>query len=570
VTRVAPLPTTLIAGVALVATSLSAAELADDVLARVGDETVTLAQFEQELRGYGVPEWNGLTKARREVGLDGSDPIQRRQALDNLVHRQLLALGALADVEGAEAIRDSVRRAMLTFEVWLDVRQQLYPGPDGLSRDAIQAFREERTARWFGRHIVVASLDDVKVVEERLESGEPFANVAKELSIDIGSRAAGGRMFPVREGDTFPALNDLFFSLEPGEWGGPVRTRLGYHVARCDSILDSFEDEVIYDAERLAYVIRRGAYFGGIDAFMADHAEEIGVEIHEDGVHEIIAHLWATPSNVLPPTLEPGWTPTDQPVATTDTGVTLTVAGFFELFPSLGIDDWPIPKNPVTVRTSARRLAVALHRVNEVEAGSRDLADDAWARVDRAVNRALGQRYLDVEANAGVVDSVRAEEIFARRQDAFMVPESVSIAAIGVSEREHAEELHDLLIAGVDFADVASRGKELDPDSYAAPHTPFMPRGSFPESDSLLFALEVGEVSDVVPVGKGFQLYKVLQRRPPRPVRRIELEDSVLIERAQAVADIEAQDRAIARLRERFPVVMNEELVARVVDGGSQ
>jgi hypothetical protein len=543
---------------------------ADEVLARVGDRTVTLGQYEHELRGYGLPEQTGLTRARRDKGLDATDPTQRRLALDNLVNRQLLALGALADVEGAAALRDSVREAALVAEAWLAVRRSLYPPAEELTPDAMERFRAGRTARWFGRQIVHASLDDVAATRKRLEAGEPFAEVAKEVSIDIGSRAAGGRIFPIRDGDTFPSLNELVFSLEPGEWGGPVETRMGYHLAHCDSVLHSFEDPVIFDDERLRYLLCRNAYIAAIPGWMNERAAEIGLEVHPEGVNEVVAHLWATPSNVMPPQIDPAWTPTDTPVTTAADGGGLSVAEFVSLFPALGMDDWPIPKNPVTVEVSARRLTVAQLHAREIEAGDRSLSDDAWARVHRRVNRALGQLYLDTEADPGVVDSVRAEEIFANHPEAFMVPESVSIAALGIREQKHAEELHDLLLAGVDFTDVARRGRELDPDSYSAPHTPFMPRGSFPEADSLLFSLKVGEVSDVLAVGGGYQIYKILQRRDERPTRRIELEDARLIERAQQVASAITQDEAIRGLRQRFPVVLDEEMVTRMVDGGSQ
>ncbi|HET6597849.1 MAG TPA: peptidylprolyl isomerase [Anaerolineales bacterium] len=80
------------------------------------------------------------------------------------------------------------------------------------------------------RHILVDTEEEANAAYERLQNGEDFATVAKELSKDTGSAARGGeldwqpRSFFVKE------FADAAFSQEIGEIGKPVKTEFGYHI----------------------------------------------------------------------------------------------------------------------------------------------------------------------------------------------------------------------------------------------------------------------------------------------------------------------------------------------------
>ena len=86
-------------------------------------------------------------------------------------------------------------------------------------------------------HILVASEDEAKKVEDRLAKGEDFAKVAKEVSTDPGSKDKGGDL------GTVPYVNSGFdatfmaaaIALKEGAISAPVKTQFGYHVIKCIS-----------------------------------------------------------------------------------------------------------------------------------------------------------------------------------------------------------------------------------------------------------------------------------------------------------------------------------------------
>ena len=82
----------------------------------------------------------------------------------------------------------------------------------------------------WARHILLETEEEANAVYERLQKGEDFAEVAREVSKDTGSGASGGdlgwqpRSFYVTE------FGDAAFQQKIGEIGKPVKSDFGYHI----------------------------------------------------------------------------------------------------------------------------------------------------------------------------------------------------------------------------------------------------------------------------------------------------------------------------------------------------
>lgn len=83
-------------------------------------------------------------------------------------------------------------------------------------------------------HILVATEDEAKAVITRLDKGEDFAALAKELSTDPGSKDAGGIYENITRGQFVPEFEQAMFdTLQPGETTKtPVQTQFGFHIIR--------------------------------------------------------------------------------------------------------------------------------------------------------------------------------------------------------------------------------------------------------------------------------------------------------------------------------------------------
>lgn len=67
----------------------------------------------------------------------------------------------------------------------------------------------------------------------RLQKGESFETVCREVSDDATSRAAGGVLPPFEPGRWVPAFEDAAFALtQPGAYAKPVQTNYGWHIIK--------------------------------------------------------------------------------------------------------------------------------------------------------------------------------------------------------------------------------------------------------------------------------------------------------------------------------------------------
>lgn len=133
-----------------------------------------------------------------------------------------------------------------TFDFdYVEIKREMFVEPSELTDEEVRALYEseiearDSSAQRRGRHILVNVDDDrtdeeaverLAEIQERLDSGEDFAEVAKEMSDDRGSKEDGGDLgFATRE--TFvPSFADMLWTLEVNEVSKPVRSQFGYHI----------------------------------------------------------------------------------------------------------------------------------------------------------------------------------------------------------------------------------------------------------------------------------------------------------------------------------------------------
>lgn len=112
-------------------------------------------------------------------------------------------------------------------------KQQLSPREQAARQSGPVDVTESRV-----RHILVritpvfsdaqakARIDEIN---QRLQSGEPFADVALKYSQD-SSAALGGDIGWLSPGQADPAFEQAIFALQPGQVSGPVRSQFGWHI----------------------------------------------------------------------------------------------------------------------------------------------------------------------------------------------------------------------------------------------------------------------------------------------------------------------------------------------------
>lgn len=247
----------------------------EGIVATVNDKSITQEEFDETLNSYkmmvesqyGAGAWETEVAEGQTMG-----SYYESSLLDNMI-LELLMVEA-AEKEGISITDEELHTQVDEFKAYFetDEEYQTFLEEKAMSEEYLQnALKKEYLINHFlsakienleptddelqtifddlklneqvrARHILVATEDEAKAVIERINSGEKFDDLAKELSIDTGSGANGGDLDYFSYTDMVQPFSESAFSLEIGEVSEPVQSEFGYHIIE---VTDKKVDETI-------------------------------------------------------------------------------------------------------------------------------------------------------------------------------------------------------------------------------------------------------------------------------------------------------------------------------------
>lgn len=123
-------------------------------------------------------------------------------------------------------------------------------------------------------HILVETEEEAKKVKERLNNGEDFATIAKEVST-CPSAAEGGDLGYFSANQMVEEFSNAAFSMKVDEISEPVKSKFGYHIIKVTEIKDTFE---AIDKETIKYEYRALQY----DEMLNDYVKDANVTLPKE------------------------------------------------------------------------------------------------------------------------------------------------------------------------------------------------------------------------------------------------------------------------------------------------
>jgi peptidyl-prolyl cis-trans isomerase C len=214
-----------------------------DSLARVGETEITVADF--ELAALDHPLITG-----------DRSPEARRVLLEDLIDRELIIqearnLGYTESQEFADASK-RIRETTLNEQLYRILVSDLVQ----VSEFEVQAAYQKRSTETRLSQIFAFSRAEAAGSVRRLESGEPFEEVARSTSVEPGTMTRGGDIGYVTGGEIPSAIERVLRDLEVGEWGGPVFSGTGYYLIQVTERRERERQPYEEVKDQLAQVLR--------------------------------------------------------------------------------------------------------------------------------------------------------------------------------------------------------------------------------------------------------------------------------------------------------------------------
>jgi peptidyl-prolyl cis-trans isomerase C len=181
-----------------------------------------------------------LALAEDEVGanMPQMGPDQKRDYLITYL-ADVIVLAQAADQQKL-ADRDDVKHR-IQFERGKVLMETLLQdaGTKAMTDDAMHKVYEDAVKQManeqevHARHILVATEDEAKAIEDQLKKGADFATLAKEKSKDPGA-AEGGDLGYFTKDQMVPEFAEVAFKLDKGQISDPVKTQFGWHIIKIE------------------------------------------------------------------------------------------------------------------------------------------------------------------------------------------------------------------------------------------------------------------------------------------------------------------------------------------------
>jgi peptidyl-prolyl cis-trans isomerase C len=199
-----------------------------EIIAKIGDRVVTLAEIKAE-----------FARIPPQFMAHFNTPEKKEQYVRNLVDRSLFSMEAKAqgfmdkpDVQ--EKINSYVDR-VLYAEFMKELTQNIQ-----VTEADCRSYYESNSAEFTEKervkasHIVVKTEEEAQQVKQELNQGGDWSELAKQYSIERGTRDRGGDLGYFSEGRMPKEFEAVAFAMNPGDVSEPVKTALGFHIIKLE------------------------------------------------------------------------------------------------------------------------------------------------------------------------------------------------------------------------------------------------------------------------------------------------------------------------------------------------
>lgn len=279
-----------------------------DVVAKIGDREITVADLEAEINRQ-----SPFARARY------SAPERKKELLENLVRFEAMAAEARSrGYERDPDVQRVMKQQMITQLVQKEFDANLKPEdvPDAQvetyyreNPDEFTRQEEVRVSQIFTKDRAKAQRAAAEAKAAKKTDGKAFRDLVMKYSEDEDSKQRGGDLtFFDRKTTMYPAaLVQASFALgEVNDVSAPVQTDKGWHVLKLTQRRPGFSRplaEVKHDIQRRLFQEMRTKR---MDQFVADMRSKLKVEIYEDQLSKVTVAAPApgatpAPNGPLPP-----------------------------------------------------------------------------------------------------------------------------------------------------------------------------------------------------------------------------------------------------------------------------
>lgn len=503
-----------------------------EVVARVGDDEITVGQVRQHLRGLPADV------------RDRAEPANVVQALvdERLILDESERLGLDRSAPYRQLVQRETRRLSLA---------ELYRRQGIVDVDPTEAQLESLfAASPYSKRVrfslmMVKERADILPLMEQLRAGADFEELSMAHSQDHRILMRQADMGYHRWGETMPSHEELTrtaFQMEPGQIAGPLAVADGHFLLK---VTDVHPVPLSQERETMERLWRQRQLAGRLATYCDTLSDLYEVSFHPEGM----ATLWTA--------VQEGAAPAgagDRSVVSL-TGGGLTVDASLRMVTGeAGSPATPADMQRRLERSLCREVLM-LQEIGRLDLVNSDEVKEGLAEAQRrSMLRLVRQR---IEERVGPPSMSHVQLHYEDHLDDYVEPPQVTVRRLSVASEEAGRQVVEQLRAGVDTAAILDR----------------FVRVTYPQTDadgplSAALAAAPGSLHGPLAEEGGFVVLQILQRREARTPDLTEVQETVVRDLvARERADVFEQYLAELRAQRTGDVVIFAEVLERLGHG---
>lgn len=255
---------TLIAAALL---SIAPSAFAADAVATVNGKPVKQALYDLVTKD--------ITASGQKVDENTKNAIINELISSEIVYQEAQKLGL--DKQADYLLREEMAKRKLLTNAFLQDYVKKNPVSDADTKAAYEQYKKTYGDKEYNaKHILVKTEAEAKDIIAQLNKGGDFAKLAKEKSIDPGSKDKGGDLGWFSPATMVKSFSDVAVNLQKGSTSAnPVQTQFGWHIIK---LIDTRPAQPL-SYEKLKDGLQKNLLQRNLEKMMADLRSKAKVEI---------------------------------------------------------------------------------------------------------------------------------------------------------------------------------------------------------------------------------------------------------------------------------------------------
>ncbi len=497
----------------------------DQVVARVGDQTITVADLNARAKGVTYTSWDDELKKRQDI-------------LNGLIDDRLMIIAAresgLNEDPAFQKNMSSAERNILLENLYQkEIIEKCKPSEKEI-RDAYEKMGWELRAR----HILVSTEEEAKNLRQQIADGADFAELAKEHSRDPSNKDKGGDLGYFGWGKMVPTFQETVYAMEIGEVSAPVQSDFGWHIIKLEDRRTVDRRDWEEEKSRIDRKITSDRSKVRAEEYVTALKEESNIQIDSEGAQALLNNLMAKKTAATDFTAEQ----LEMTLVTFKDG-SWNIDDFLKEFQNVPPMYQPRVRDLNDLEALVKNILTGLlldKRARQIGLqNDPEIVERLRLEEDSALLKTFQQKGIprDTTVTDGEIIAYYNEN-----NDRFSTLEQAHVLEIQLDSEEEAQEVLRQLRAGANFAKLA---EEKSTRAWAAKKggdLGWLDKRRYPKVSEAALELKVGELGGPIQDANKYSVIKVLGKKPAelRPLDEVRTGIVATLRREREVAGTKA------------------------------